>query len=145
MTFKRSWIIGLAAVLTVAIGCTSVDSGRGRETRETLVQAYLTALQAGDQAAMLALVNPRVEASAEVAATIAQGGGKPLKDVAVSYVDEFGGTYIVATVIGKVAADGSPFRATVPMGRENGRYYLALGQAKPTGSEAGTASPSLVP
>jgi len=31
---------------------------------------------------------------------------------------------------------------TIPMGRDNGRYYLGLGQAPPTGSEANIVSPS---
>lgn len=129
----------------MAAGCTPAADTGGRESRETLVQAYLSALQAGDAGAMLSLVNPRVDARADVADAIQQGGGKELKDVAVSYIDEFGGVFVVATVNGLIAGDGSPFQTTVPIGRENGRYYLALGQATPTGSESDTSSPSAVP
>lgn len=63
----------------------------------------------------------------------------------MSYLDEFGGVFIVATVDGVIASDGSAFETTIPISRENGRYYLGLGQATPTGSEADTSSPSAVP
>lgn len=141
----RQWVLVGAAVLAVAVGCTPAADTGGRESKESLIKAYLTALQAGDAGAMLSLVGPRVDARSDVADAIQQGGGKELKDVTVSYLDEFGGTFVVATVNGLIAGDGSPFQTTVPIGRENGRYYLALGQVTPTGSESDTSSPSAVP
>jgi hypothetical protein len=141
----KSWLV--AAVVAVALvavalvaGCAPSAETRGRESKEVLVEAYLTALQASDSNAMLALVSPRVEARAEVADAILKNGGRPLRDVTVSYLDEFGGVYIVATVNGTNAGDGSRLQLTIPMGRDSGRYYLALGQAAPTGSEADTVS-----
>ena len=133
-----------AAVLAVALvaGCAPSAQTRGSESKEALVEAYLTALQAGDSNTMLSLVSPRVEARAEVADAIRKNGSRQLKDVTVSYLDEFGGVYIVATVNGTNAGDGSKLQLTIPMGRDNGRYYLALGQAPPTGSEADTVRPS---
>jgi len=141
----KTWVLVGAAVVAMAAGCTPAADRSGRESKESLVKAYLTALQAGDAGAMLSLVGPRVDARSDVADAIQQGGGKELKDVTVSYLDEFGGTFIVATVNGLIAGDGSPFQTTLPVVRENGRYYLALGQATPTGSESDTASPSAVP
>ena len=98
-----------AAVLALALvaGCAPSAQTRGSESKEALVEAYLTALQAGDSNAMLSLVKPGVEAQAEVADAIRKDGGRPLKDVTVSYLDEFGGVYIVATVSGTNAGDGS--------------------------------------
>jgi len=129
-------------VVALAAGCAAGAETRGSESKEALVEAYLTALQAGDSNTMLALVDPRVEARVEVADAIRKNGSRRVKDVTVSYLDEFGGAYVVATVNGTNAGDGSRLQLTVPIGHDNGRYYLALGQAAPTGSEADTVSPS---
>ncbi len=134
----KSWLVGAVVAFGLVAGCAPSAQTRGSESKEVLVEAYLTALQAGDSSAMLSLVSLRVEARAEVADAIRKNGGRPLKDVTVSYLDEFGGIYIVATVNGTNADDGSPLQLTIPMGHENGRYYLALGHAPPTGSEADT-------
>lgn len=141
----KSWLLAAVVALALVAGCAPGAETRGRESKEALVEAYLTALQAGDSNAMLSLVNPRVEARAEVADAIRKNGGRPLKDVTVTYLDEFGGVYIVATVNGTNAGDGSRLQVTIPMGRDNRRYYLALGQATPTGSEADPVSPSAPP
>lgn len=141
----KSWLLAAVVALALVAGCAPGAETRGRESKEALVEAYLTALQAGDSNAMLSLVNPRVEARAEVADAIRKNGGRPLKGVTVTYLDEFGGVYIVATVNGTNAGDGSRLQVTIPMGRDNRRYYLALGQATPTGSEADPVSPSAPP
>lgn len=141
----KSWLLAALVALALVAGCAPGAETRGRESKEALVEAYLTALQAGDSNAMLSLVNPRVEARAEVADAIRKNGGRPLKDVTVTYLDEFGGVYIVATVNGTNAGDGSRLQVTIPIGRDNRRYYLALGQATPTGSEADPVSPSAPP
>ncbi len=138
----KSWLVATLFVPVLVAGCLSGAETGGRESKEALVQAYLTALQAGDSNAMLSLVNPRVEAQEEVAGAIRKNGGQSLKDFTVSYLDEFGGIYIVATVDCANAGDGSELQLTIPMSRDNGRYYLALGQAAPTRSEADTVSPS---
>jgi hypothetical protein len=138
----KSWLAAAVVAVALVAGCAPGAEMRGRESKEALVEAYLTALQAGDSNTMLALVSPRVEARAEVADAIRKNGSRQLKDVTVSYLDEFGGVYIVATVNGTNAGDGSRLQLTVPIGHDNGRYYLALGQAAPTGSEADTVSPS---
>jgi hypothetical protein len=138
----KSWLVAAVVAVALVAGCVPSAETRGRESKEALVEAYLTALQAGDSNAMLSLVNSRVEAPVEVADAIRKNGSRPLRDVTVSYLDEFGGVYIVATVNGTNAGDGSSLQVTIPMGRDNGRYYLALGQAAPTGSEADTVSPS---
>lgn len=126
------WLIGGVLVLAMVAGCMPVADTGGRESRESLVKAYLAALQAGDADAMLSLVGPGVDARADVADAIQHGGGKE-------------GIFILATVQGLTAVDGSTFETTIPMSRENGRYYLGLGQATPTGSESDTSSPSAVP
>ena len=137
----RVWVLVCAAALVLSAGC-SGGVERGRETKEAVVQAYLTALQAKDSKALLALVSPQVDAQADVTRVIQADGGKPLKEVEVSYRDDFGGIYVVATVTGRVATGDSPFQTMIPISRVGDRCYLALGQAPPTGSEADTASPS---
>lgn len=141
----KQWVLVGAVAVAVAVGCIPAADTGGQESRESLVKAYLGALQAGDAIAMLSLVGPRVDARVEVADTIRMDGGKQLKDVTVSYLDEFGGAFIVATVNALIATDGSRFATTVAMGRANGRYYLTLGQATPTGNESDTSSPSALP
>ena len=138
----KSWLAAAVLALALVAGCAPSAQTRGSESKEALVEAYLTALQAGDSNAMLSLVKPGVEAQLEVADAIRKDGSRPLRDVTVSYLDEFGGVYIVATVSGTNAGDGSTLQLTIPMSHDNGRYYLALGQAPPTGNEANTASPS---
>lgn len=139
------WLLGGVIVLAMVAGCSPVADTGGQESRESLVKAYLTALQAGDAGAMLSLVGPTVDARADVADAIQHDGGKQLKNLTVRYLDEFEGIYIVATVQGLIAVDGSTFVMTIPMSRENGRYYLALGQGTPTGNESDTSSPSAIP
>jgi len=138
----KSWLAAAVVAVALVAGCAPSTQTRGSESKEALVEAYLTALQAGDSNAMLSLVKPGVEAQLEVADAIRKDGSRPLRDVTVSYLDEFGGVYIVATVSGTNAGDGSTLQLTIPMSHDNGRYYLALGQAPPTGNEANTASPS---
>ena len=138
----KSWLVAAVVAVGLVAGCAPSSQTRGSGSKEALVEAYLTALQAGDSNPMLSLVKPGVEARVEVADAIRKNGSRPLKDVTVSYLDEFGGIYIVATVSGTNAGDGSTLQLTIPMGRDNGRYYLALGQAPPTGSEENTVSPS---
>ena len=138
----RSWLAAAVIAVALVAGCAPSTQTRGSESKEALVEAYLTALQAGDSNAMLSLVKPGVEARVEAADAIRKNGSRQLKDVTVSYLDEFGGIYIVATVISTNAGDGSTLQLTIPMGRDNGRYYLGLGHAPPTGSEANIVSPS---
>jgi hypothetical protein len=132
----------VAIAILVVAACTLGAETPGRGSKEALVEAYLVALQASDSKAMLSLVDPRVEAGAEVAEALEEHGGVPLKDVTVSYLDEFGGSFIVATVKATNAIDGSSIEFTIPIGRADDRFQLALGLGTPTGSEANPASPS---
>ena len=134
----KSWLVAAVVAVALIAGCAPSAQTRGSESKEALVEAYLTALQAGESSAMLSLVKPGVEARVEVADAIRKNGSRPLRDVTMSYLDEFGGIYIEATVNGTSTGDGSTLQLTIPMGHENGRYYLALGHAPPTGSEADT-------
>ena len=138
------WLLGGVIILSLVVGCTPAADAGGRESRESLVEAYLTALQTGDAEAMLLLVPPNVDARADVANAIQRDGGKELKNVTVRYLEQFGSSMMVA-VNGVFAGDGSTFQTTIPMTWESRRYYLALGQGTPTGNESDTSSPSAVP
>ena len=132
----------VAAVLVVGCAPTAQVPGGGRDSKEALVDAYLAALQADNSNAMLLLIDPRVDARSDVVAVLEKNGGQRLADPTARYVDEFGGAYIIATVACTNVTNGSKIQLTVPVSHSNGRYYLALGQAPPSGSEAGIASPS---
>jgi len=138
------WLVGGMILLAIVAGCTPVADTGGQESRESLVEAYLTALKAGDADAMISLVEPNVDARADVANAIQRDGGRELRTVTFSYLEEFGSSMMVA-VNGVFAGDGSTFQSTIPMTRVNGRYYLAIGQGTPTGNESDTSSPSAVP
>jgi hypothetical protein len=64
-----------------------------------------------------------------------------LHDTRVSYLDDFDGVYVVATVSGR-GDDGTTYEIRVPISRVDDDYYLALGQATPSGSEAIPESPA---
>lgn len=138
----KPWVAAVVIAVALVAGCGPGAQARGGESKEAMVEAYLAALQAADSNSMLMLVKPGVDAQADVADAIRTAGGRPLTGVTVSYLDEFGGTYIVATVGCTSVGDASSLQFTIPMTRDNGRYYLALGQAAPKGNEADTVRPS---
>jgi hypothetical protein len=141
-------VLAGALLLAVAAACSVGPAGldaspaaRGRETRELVVQDYITGLERSDAAAITLLISPQVDASRDIAAAVRKSGGQPLRDVETTYLDEFGGKYVVATVVGVGANDGEPHEVRVPIARVGSRYYLALGEAAPNGSEANPRSP----
>ena len=103
--------------------------------------AYLAALEQRDAAAIARMVSPGVDATADIAAQLEIYGGIGLSDPRVTYRDDFGGSYVVATVVGRDAA-GAARTVTVPLARVGDAYYIALGQMAPSGSEANPSSPS---
>lgn len=60
----------------------------------------------------------------------------------MSYLDEFGGDYVVALVHDTLVSSRADFETRIPISRIAGRSYLALGQAGPNGAEASTAIPT---
>ncbi len=137
------------ALVAISLAACSVlpsptPASPGQAAREQLVRAYLDALAAGDEAAVQALVNPRVDAGSEVADALQRYGGVQLHDVQVAWDDQFGGSYVRATVTG-TAADGRAYELLVPMSRVEDRYYLAIGEATPNGHEADPGSPRPAP
>ena len=136
----------VAAILVLAAGCGSAPAGptqplAGRETRERIVQDYLAGLERRDGPAIAWLVSPRVDAAADIRRALASDGGMRLREVTIAWLDEFGGIYVVATVTG-IGQDSAKHVINVPIARANGRYYLGLGEATPSGWEANPASPS---
>jgi hypothetical protein len=110
-------------------------------SRDAVVQAYLDALARRDGDAIAKLVPATVDARRDIAVALAQYGGLRFADKTVTYLDEFGGVYVVAAVVGTGADDSLRHQVNVPVSRINGRYFLALGQAAPSGSEANPRSP----
>ena len=55
-----------------------------------------------------------------------------LDGITVTNLDEFGGIYVIVTVAGK-AIDGSTKELEVRIAKEDGRYFLALGEAVRSG------------
>ena len=141
----RRLTLATIALVAVVAACSAFSgaspSSQGQADRERLVVAYLQALEHRDAAAIAAMVSPGVEASSAISSELDRYGGVSLHDGRVSYLDEFAGAYVVATVTGS-GDDGMAYSIRVPISRVGDRYYLALGQAGPSGSEANPASPS---
>lgn len=112
----------------------------GRDSRDLVLQDYLLGLERSDAAGIASLVGPTVDARRDIAAVLSRYGGLRLSEVTVRYLDEFGGVYVVATVVG-TGNDSMQHEVKVPISRVNGRYFLALGQATPNGSEASPNGP----
>jgi hypothetical protein len=129
----------------IAAGCSLLPSASpalpGQAAREALVADYLGALERRDAAALEAMVSPAVDARADIAQVLGQYGGVRLHDVRATWLDEFDGSYVVATVTG-TGEDGAAYEIRVPMARSAGGYELALGHAPPTGTEASPESPA---
>lgn len=132
-------LVAVLALLASFAACSAVPLGTtappGQAARERIVLAYLVALERQDGEAIAAMTNPRVDASAEIAAALGKYGGVRVHDARVAYLDEFGGVYVIARVTGTID-DGSAVELWVPISCVDGNYYLALGRAMPSGSEA---------
>ena len=141
-----------AAIIVVVAACSLAPSATpalssatvvpGLASRDEVVTSYLDALGNRDASAIAGLVPASVDARRDIAAVLARYGGLRFATKDVTYLDEFGGVYVVAKVVGTGADDGLMHEVTVPVARVAGRYFLALGQASPSGSEASPASPS---
>ena len=137
--------IAMVLLTAVAAGCSLLPvastSSSSRTARDAVVADYLGALERRDAAAIEAMVSPRVDASADIVQVLERYGGVRLHGVQTTWLDEFGGSYVVATVTA-AGEDGAAYEIRVPMSWSDGRYYLALGQAPPRGSEAKPESPT---
>lgn len=132
-------LIAVAAACSLLPAASPASSGQA--AREALVTDYLGALERRDAAAIEAMVSPAVDASADIAQVLERYGGVRLQDVRATWLDEFDGIFVVATVTG-TGDDGTAYEIRVPIQRIKGGYYLGLGQAAPTGSEASPDSPA---
>ena len=81
---------------------------------------------------MASLVGPGIDARSDIHAVMEADGGLTLDGITVSYLDEFGGSYVIVTVAGQ-AIDGSTQEVEVRIAKEHGRYFLALGEAERSG------------
>ena len=137
--------LAAVALIAVAAGCSLLPvaspASPGSAARQALVANYLDALERRDEAAIKALVSPAVDPSADILQALVRYGGVKLHDVRATWLDEFDGIFVVATITG-TGEDGAAYEIRVPMSRISGDYYLALGQAAPTGSEASPESPA---
>jgi len=116
-------------------------AARGAASREALVDAFLTAMAAGDSQALIALTDPVVDARSEVAALIRSSGGVRMAEPVIAWRDEFEGVYVVATGRGANAPTGASATVTVPISHKADRFYLALGSANLGGSDSLISSP----
>lgn len=137
--------VGLLVLVAACSGAPAGPSASlavlGRDSRDLVVQDYLAGLERGDAVAIASLVSPRVDATRDIAAALRTYGGQRLRDVTVTYLDEFGGVYVVATAVGLGANDSVQHEIKVPIARVNGRYFLALGEVAPNGSESSPLRP----
>ena len=107
-------------VAAVALGCSVQTTTQGRGTRDEVVAGYLDALRRQDAGAMASLVGPGIDARSDINAVMQADGGLTLDGITLSYLDEFGGLYVIVTVAGK-ASDGSTQELEVRIAKEDGR------------------------
>lgn len=133
------------ALLAAVAGCSLLPAGSApspqEAAREALLADYLGAVERRDAAAIEGMVSPAVDASAKIAQVLERLGGVRLHGIEATWLDEFEGSYVVATVTG-TGEDGAAYELTVPMRWNDGRYDLALGHAPPSGSESSPESPA---
>ena len=140
-------LLPLWAVVTISLlACTNADpkppaADRGAGTRETLVAAYLMALAARDGDALITLTDPVVDARADIVRLVETSGGTRVSEPTFNWRDEFGGTYVIATVTGTDTASGRLVSLTIPISRKANRFFLALGQADLRASDSVISSP----
>jgi hypothetical protein len=108
---------------------------------ERIVREFVAALEREDGAAIAAMVSPRVDASGDIAHLLATYGGMRPQEVTMTWLDEFEGRYVVATVT-VVVDDGTTVQLAVPVSRDDGTYHLAIGQAPLGGPVSGPHSPA---
>ena len=138
--------VTLAAIALVAVvaACSvfpaASPASPGQVARERVVVAYLAALEHRDASAIAAMVSPGVDATSDIASALDRYGGVRLHDTRVTYLDAFGGIYVVATVTG-TGDGGAAYEIRVPISRVAGGYYVALGEVAPSGSQADPSSP----
>jgi hypothetical protein len=121
----------LALVVTIA-GCALVPAMSppppGQAQREALIGSFLVALERRDAAAVAGMVDPAVDATADIASLLDRHGGIPLSDVRVHWgQDDFGGQLIHATITG-TGTDGAHV-IDVPVFWDGERATLVLGSA----------------
>jgi hypothetical protein len=129
----------LAMTISVA-GCAAPPANTGRISRDGVVAEYLDAVRRQDATSMASLLGPGVDAREEIAAVLRTYGGLALTHVTVGYLDEFGGSYVIATVAG-TTSDGSARELEVRVSRIDGRYFLALGEGVSPHPVSDPASP----
>jgi hypothetical protein len=106
-------------------------SPRGAETKEEVVDAYLNALERGDEQSILMLIPETHIAEQEVKAKVEQLGGHVFRDVRVDYRQEFGPQRAMATVRGVYTTplnERVEFREELNLQRIGSRWYLILGR-----------------
>ena len=142
----RPYLALLAVVVAaMALGCSVQTTTQGRGTRDEVVAGYLDALRRQDAGAMASLVGPGIDARSDINAVMQADGGLTLDGITLSYLEEFGGLYVIVTVAGK-ASDGSTQELEVRIAKEDGRCFLALGEAVRSGPISNTESaPPIAP
>ena len=140
--FLALWVVMASTLVSCGVAESTPSAGlRGADTRESLVDAYLAAVAARDIPALTALTDPAVDARTDIVTLVGSSGGANLPNRTISWRDEFGGVYVIATVTGADATSSRPITLIIPISRKSGRFYLALGQANLSGSDSLISSP----
>jgi hypothetical protein len=126
----QSGVILLGTLLLILSACRSTDR-RGAVARETLVDAYLHALQLMDEQAMLLLVPETHTAQHAVQARIEQLGGHAFHQVRIDYVPPVHPQWARVVIRGVYTGSEDEqveFRDEIILHRMDNRWYLMLGQ-----------------
>ncbi|MET7717843.1 hypothetical protein [Streptomyces sp. NPDC005407] len=137
--------MALASSLAVSIGllagCSGAASGdAGAETERGAVDAYVDALNSGDEEALAGLAPPGNEAEEEAATLIRENGGRSLKVEQVDIAHEFGPDFASATLVARDKS-GDELRATLSLSKADDNWYVDIGE-NPQGRQKSPAATS---
>lgn len=126
----QSGVILLGVLLLILPTCRSTNV-RGAVTKETLVDAYLRALQQKDEQAMLLLVPETHTAQHEVQARIEKLGGHAFDQVRIDYVPPVHPQWVRVVIRGVYTSPQNEqieFSDEIILHQTDHHWYLMLGQ-----------------
>jgi hypothetical protein len=144
---RATWLFAVVATSIVAVGCSLVSPASTgpniQARREALVAAFVGALERRDEAALAGMVDPVVDATADIAALITAHGGIPFQEVDVGWGPLDFGEQVRNATIQATPADGTPHIIKLTIAWDGTQARLALGSAPGLDPGADTASPSV--
>lgn len=130
---RRLWVLGTLAVLALCAGCSPGPSVS--VSPEAVVEAYITALNDRDRAAVEDLIEPEHTARNMVAEQLIDDRGGRHVSVANIMVQQHFGPYHATAQVTGTDAEGL-YQEQLYLSRRGDRWYLTMGRTGADGSDA---------